>query len=137
MEDALTVSRMQFAFTITYHYLFPMFTMGLALLVFVLKSIYMRAGNDLCNKSARFWGKIFAVTFVFGVVTGIPMEFQFGTNWAAFSAFTGDVIAQTLAIEVAFAFFLESAFVGIFVFGERRVGQRVDWFSSLMVFAGT
>jgi cytochrome d ubiquinol oxidase subunit I len=107
------------------------------LLVFVLKSIYMRAGNDLYNKSARFWGKIFAVTFVFGVVTGIPMEFQFGTNWAAFSAFTGDVIAQTLAMEGAFAFFLESAFVGIFLFGERRFGQRVHWFSSLMVFLGT
>ena len=137
MEDALTVSRMQFAFTITYHYLFPMFTMGLALLVFVLKSIYMRGGNDLYNKSARFWGKIFAVTFVFGVVTGIPMEFQFGTNWAAFSAFTGDIIAQTLAMEGAFAFFLESAFVGIFLFGERRFGQRVHWFSSLMVFLGT
>ena len=137
MEDALTVSRMQFAFTITYHYLFPMFTMGLALLVFVLKSIYMRVGNDLYNKSARFWGKIFAVTFVFGVVTGIPMEFQFGTNWAAFSAFTGDVIAQTLAMEGAFAFFLESAFVGLFLFGERRFGQRVHWFSSLMVFLGT
>jgi cytochrome d ubiquinol oxidase subunit I len=137
VEDALTVSRMQFAFTITYHYLFPMFTMGLALLVFVLKSIYMRGGNDLYNKSARFWGKIFAVTFVFGVVTGIPMEFQFGTNWAAFSAFTGDIIAQTLAMEGAFAFFLESAFVGIFLFGERRFGQRVHWFSSLMVFLGT
>ncbi|HEV2093501.1 MAG TPA: cytochrome ubiquinol oxidase subunit I [Rubrobacter sp.] len=137
MEDALTVSRMQFAFTIAYHYLFPMFTMGLALLVFVLKSIYMRSGNDLYNKSARFWGKIFAVTFVFGVVTGIPMEFQFGTNWAAFSAFTGDIIAQTLAMEGAFAFFLESAFVGVFLFGERRFGQRVHWFSSLMVFVGT
>ena len=137
MEDALTVSRLQFAFTITYHYLFPMFTMGLALLVFVLKSIYMRRGNELYNKSARFWGRIFAVTFVFGVVTGIPMEFQFGTNWAAFSAFTGDVIAQTLAMEGAFAFFLESAFVGLFLFGERRFGQRVHWFSSLMVFLGT
>ena len=137
MEDALTVSRMQFAFTITYHYLFPMFTMGLALLVFVLKSIYMRSGNELYNKGARFWGRIFAVTFVFGVVTGIPMEFQFGTNWAAFSAFTGDIIAQTLAMEGAFAFFLESAFVGLFLFGERRFGQRVHWFSSLMVFLGT
>ena len=137
MEDALTVSRMQFAFTITYHYLFPMFTMGLALLVFVLKSIYMKSGNELYNKGARFWGRIFAVTFVFGVVTGIPMEFQFGTNWAAFSAFTGDIIAQTLAMEGAFAFFLESAFVGLFLFGERRFGQRVHWFSSLMVFLGT
>ncbi|QYJ15457.1 Cytochrome bd-I ubiquinol oxidase subunit 1 [Rubrobacter xylanophilus DSM 9941] len=137
MEDALLVSRLQFAFTVTYHYLFPMFTMGLALLVFVLKTIYMRTGNDLYNESARFWGRIFAISFVMGVVTGIPLEFQFGTNWAAFSAFTGDIIAQTLAMEGAFAFFLESAFVGLFLFGERRFGQRVHWFSSLMVFLGT
>jgi cytochrome bd ubiquinol oxidase subunit I len=137
LEDALTVSRLQFAFTVTYHYLFPMFTMGLALLIFVLKSVFMRNRNDLYNRSVRFWGKIFAVTFVIGVVTGIPLEFQFGTNWAAFSAFSGDIIAQTLAMEGAFAFFLESAFVGLFLFGERRFGQRVHWFSSLMVFLGT
>ena len=137
MEDALIVSRLQFAFTVTYHYLFPMLTMGLALLIFVLKSVYMRNRNELYNVSARFWGKIFAVTFVMGVVTGIPLEFQFGTNWAAFSAFSGDIIAQTLAMEGAFAFFLESAFVGLFLFGERRFGQRVHWFSSLIVFLGT
>ncbi len=137
MEDALMLSRLQFAFTITYHYLFPQLTMGLALLVFVLKTIYMRNRNEVYNRAARFWGKIFAVTFIMGVVTGIPMEFQFGTNWAAFSAFAGDIIAQTLAMEGAFAFFLESAFVGVFLFGERRFGQRVHWFSSLMVFLGT
>jgi cytochrome bd ubiquinol oxidase subunit I len=137
LEDALTVSRLQFAFTVTYHYLFPMLTMGLALLIFALKSVYMRNRNELYNRSARFWGKIFAVTFVMGVVTGIPLEFQFGTNWAAFSAFTGDIIAQTLAMEGAFAFFLESAFVGLFLWGEHRFGQRVHWFSSLMVFLGT
>jgi cytochrome d ubiquinol oxidase subunit I len=137
LEDALTVSRLQFAFTVTYHYLFPMFTMGLALLIFVLKSVYMRNRDELYNVAARFWGKIFAITFVMGVVTGIPLEFQFGTNWAAFSRTTGDIIAQTLAMEGAFAFFLESAFVGLFLFGERRFGQRVHWFSSLMVFVGT
>ena len=137
MEDALTVSRMQFAFTVTYHYLFPMLTMGLALLIFVLKSLYMRNHNELYNTAARFWGKIFAVTFVMGVVTGIPLEFQFGTNWAAFSEYAGDIIAQTLAMEGAFAFFLESAFVGLFLFGERRFGQRIHWFSSFMVFLGT
>jgi cytochrome d ubiquinol oxidase subunit I len=137
LEDALTVSRLQFAFTVTYHYLFPMFTMGLALLIFVLKSVYMRNRDELYNVAARFWGKIFAITFVMGVVTGIPLEFQFGTNWAAFSRATGDIIAQTLAMEGAFAFFLESAFVGLFLFGERRFGQRVHWFSSLMVFVGT
>src|SRR4028119_22895 len=87
---------MQFAFTVTYHYLFPMLTMGLALLIFVLKSLYMRNRDELYNTSARFWGKIFAVTFVMGVVTGIPLEFQFGTNWAAFSEYAGDIIAQLL-----------------------------------------
>jgi cytochrome bd ubiquinol oxidase subunit I len=128
---------LQFAFTVTYHYLFPMLTMGLALLIFVLKSLYLRNRDELYNVAARFWGKIFAVTFVMGVVTGIPLEFQFGTNWAAFSQYAGDIIAQTLAMEGAFAFFLESAFVGLFLFGERRFGQRVHWFSSLMVFLGT
>jgi cytochrome bd ubiquinol oxidase subunit I len=137
VEDALFLSRLQFAFTITYHYLFPQLTMGLALLVFILKSMYMRNRNEVFNKAARFWGTIFAVTFVMGVVTGIPMEFQFGTNWSEFSAYAGDIIAQTLAMEGAFAFFLESAFVGLFLFGERRFGQRVHWFSSLMVFLGT
>src|SRR3712207_5449716 len=114
-----------------------MLTMGLALLIFVLKSAYMRNRNELYNDSARFWGKIFAVTFVMGVVTGIPIEFQFGTNWAAFSAFAGDNIAQTLAMEGAFAFFLESAFLGIFLLGERRFGQKAHWFSAFMVFLGT
>jgi cytochrome bd ubiquinol oxidase subunit I len=137
LEDALVVSRLQFGFTATYHYLFPMFTMGLALLIFVLKSVFLRNGNELYNVAARFWGRIFAITFVVGVVTGIPLEFQFGTNWAAFSELTGDIIAQTLAMEGAFAFFLESAFVGVFLFGERRFGQRVHWFSALMVFVGT
>jgi cytochrome bd ubiquinol oxidase subunit I len=137
VEDALVVSRLQFGFTATYHYLFPMFTMGLALLIFVLKSVFLRNGNELYNVAARFWGRIFAITFVVGVVTGIPLEFQFGTNWAAFSEFSGDIIAQTLAMEGAFAFFLESAFVGVFLFGERRFGQRVHWFSALMIFVGT
>ncbi len=137
MEDALILSRLQFAMTVGYHYIFPQLSMGLALLVFVLKSVYMRSRNEAWNNAARFWGKIFAVTFIMGVVTGIPMEFQFGTNWSAFSKFAGDIIAQTLAMEGAFAFFLESAFVGLFLFGERRFGQRIHWFSSLMVFLGT
>ena len=97
MDDPVLISRWQFAFTIVYHYLFPALTMGLAMLVFVLKSIYMRRGNELYNKAARFWGKIFAITFVMGVVTGIPMEFQFVTNWSVFSAFAGVLIAHTLS----------------------------------------
>jgi cytochrome bd ubiquinol oxidase subunit I len=137
VDDPTLISRWQFAFTVVYHYLFPQLTMGLALLLVILKTLYLRRGDETYNKAARFWGKIFAVTFVMGVVTGIPLEFQFGTNWAAFSAFAGDIIAQTLAMEGAFAFFLESAFLGIFLFGERRFGQRMHWFSALMILLGT
>jgi cytochrome bd ubiquinol oxidase subunit I len=137
VDDPTLISRWQFAFTVVYHYLFPQLTMGLALLLVILKTLYLRRGDETYNKAARFWGKIFAVTFIMGVVTGIPMEFQFGTNWAAFSAFAGDIIAQTLAMEGAFAFFLESAFLGIFLFGERRFGQRMHWFSALMILLGT
>src|ERR671912_2445629 len=137
MEDPTLISRLQFAFTIVYHYLFPRLTMGQARPLVVLKTLYLCRGDEAYNVAARFWGKIFAITFVMGVVTGIPMEFQFGTNWAAFSAFAGDIIAQTLAMEGAFAFFLESAFLGVFLFGERRFGQKVHWFSAFMVFLGT
>jgi cytochrome d ubiquinol oxidase subunit I len=96
MDDPTMLSRVQFAFTIAFHYLFPQFTMGLALLILVLKTLFLRRKEDIYNRSARFWGRIFAVTFVLGVVTGIPMEFQFGTNWGRFSAYAGDIIAQTL-----------------------------------------
>ena len=125
MEDPTLIACLQRAFTIVYHYLFPQLTMGLALLLVALKTLYLRRADETYNKAVRFWGKIFAITFVMGVITGIPMEFQFGTSWAAFSAFAGDIIAQTLAMEGAFAFFLESAFLGIFLFGERRFGQKM------------
>src|SRR5665213_1463735 len=127
MDSALVVDRLQFAFTITYHYLFPQLTMGLALLILVLKTLALRTGNERYSDSARFWARIFGINFVFGVVTGIPMEFQFGTNWAAFSRYAGGVIGQTLAMEGMFAFFLESAFLGLFLFGERRLGPRGHW----------
>jgi cytochrome bd ubiquinol oxidase subunit I len=136
MDTSTILSRLQFAFTIAYHYLFPQFTMGLALLLVILKTLYLWRKDERFNVSTHFWGKIFAVTFVLGVVTGIPMEFQFGTNWARFSAYAGDIIAQTLAMEGAFAFFLESAFLGIFLFGER-LGQKLHWFSTVMVWLGT
>lgn len=137
MDDPIFLSRLQFAFTIAFHYLFPQFTMGLALLLVVLKTLYLRRKEEFYNRATYFWGRIFAVTFVLGVVTGIPMEFQFGTNWARFSIFAGDIIAQTLAMEGAFAFFLESAFLGIFLFGEQTLGQRIHWFSVVMVWLGT
>jgi cytochrome bd ubiquinol oxidase subunit I len=137
MDDALLIHRLHFAFTVTYHYLFPQLTMGLAPLIVILKTLAIRKGNERYNHAARFWAKIFAINFLFGVITGIPMEFQFGTNWARFSQYAGGVIATALAMEGVFAFFLESSFLGLFLFGERRFGQRVHWFAAFMVFAGS
>jgi cytochrome bd ubiquinol oxidase subunit I len=137
MDTSVLVSRFQFAFTLTYHYLFPQLTMGLALLLVILKTLALRQREERYNIAARFWAKIFAITFLLGVITGVPMEFQFGTNWAQFSAATGAIIAQTLAMEGAFAFFLESAFLGIFLFGEETFGPKLHWFSAVMVWLGT
>lgn len=136
MDDALIVHRLHFAFTITYHYLFPQLTMGLAPLIVILKTLAIRKKDERYNKAARFWMKVFGVNFLFGVITGIPMEFQFGTNWAKFSQYAGGVIATTLAMEGVFAFFLESAFLGLFLYGEKRLGQKWHWFSAFMVFVG-
>lgn len=137
MESALIIHRLHFAFTITYHYLFPQLTMGLAPLIFVFKSLALWKADERYNRAARFWAKIFAVNFLFGVITGVPMEFEFGTNWARFARYSGGVIATSLAMEGVFAFFLESSFLGIFLFGEKRFGQRIHWLSSLMVFVGS
>src|SRR5713226_940232 len=132
MSDSTILSRLQFAFTLSFHYLFPALTMGLALLILILKTLYLLRKDERYNTGAHFWARIFAMTFVMGVVTGIPMEFQFGTNWARFSVFAGDIIAQTLAMEGAFAFFIESAFLGIFLFGAQVFGQKMHWFSAVM-----
>jgi cytochrome bd ubiquinol oxidase subunit I len=137
VDDALTIHRLHFAFTITYHYLFPQLTMGLAPLIVIFKSLALWKQDERYNKAARFWAKIFAVNFLFGVITGIPMEFQFGTNWAKFSQFSGGVIATALAMEGVFAFFLESSFLGLFLYGEKRFGQKIHWFAAFMVFAGS
>ena len=116
--------RLQFGFTIVYHYLFPQLTMGLAWFIVYWKWRALRTGDDKYNQAVRFWAKIFGLNFAVGVVTGIPMEFQFGTNWADFSKYAGGVIGQTLAMEGMFAFFLESAFVGASIWGEKRLGPR-------------
>ena len=137
MDDALTVHRLHFAFTVTYHYLFPQLTMGLALLILILKTQALRTGDEHYNRAARFWAKIFGINFALGVVTGIPMEFQFGTNWAVFSKAAGGVIGQTLAMEGVFSFFLESSFLGLFLFGEKKLGRRGHWFAAFMVFLGS
>lgn len=137
MEDALLVDRLQFAFTISYHYIFPQLTMGLGLLIVIMKGLALKRNDERLNKAARFWAKIFAVNFALGVVTGIPMEFQFGTNWARFSTFAGGVIGQTLAMEGVFAFFLESSFLGLFLYGEKKLGQRGHFVAAFLVFVGS
>ncbi len=137
MDSALLVHRLHFAFTVTFHYLFPQLTMGLAPLIVVLKTLGLRRNDETYNQAARFWARIFGINFVLGVVTGIPMEFQFGTNWSHFSRFAGGVIGQTLAMEGMFAFFLESAFLGLFLYGEKRLSPRAHWWSAVAVFLGS
>jgi len=137
VDNALAVHRLHFAFTATYHYLFPQLTMGLAPLIVLLKVLALRKNDATYAEAARFLAKLFGIAFVFGVVTGIPMEFQFGTGWARFSRYAGGVIGQTLAMEGMFAFFLESAFLGLFLYGESRLSPRAHLLAAFAVFAGS
>jgi cytochrome d ubiquinol oxidase subunit I len=137
MNDALLIHRIHFAFTASFHYLFPQLTMGLAPIIVIFKTMYLRTGDPLYNRAARFWAKVFGINFVLGVVTGIPMEFEFGTNWAQFARLTGGVIGQPLVMEGVFSFFLESAFLGLFLFGERRLSAVGHWWAGFAVFLGS
>src|SRR3984957_1024809 len=135
--DVVTADRIQFAFTIMFHYLFPIGTMGLAPFVAWYTWRAGRSGDAVNGAAADFWTKIFTLNFAAGVVTGIPMEFQFGTNWSKFSIFSGSVIGQGLMLEGVVAFFLESSFLGIFIFGENKVSAKMHWFSAVMVALGS
>jgi len=137
LSDPAFWSRFQFGFTLVYHYLFPQLTMGLAWFLVYWKWRALRTGDEKYNEAVRFWAKVFGVNFAVGVVTGIPMEFQFGTNWAGFSRYAGGVIGQTLAMEGMFAFFLESAFVGALIWGEKRLGQRYHFLAAVAVALGS
>src|SRR5580658_6005252 len=137
LTDAALWHRIQFAFTITYHYLFPQLTMGLGWFLVYWKWTALRTGEEKYNRASRFWARIFGLNFAVGVVTGIPMEFQFGTNWAGFSRYAGGIVGQTLAMEGMFAFFLESAFVGALVWGEKRLGPRVHFLAAIGVATGS
>jgi cytochrome d ubiquinol oxidase subunit I len=137
ISDPAFWSRFQFGFTLTYHYLFPQLTMGLAWFLVYWKWRALRTGDEKYAKAVRFWAKIFGLNFALGVVTGIPMEFQFGTNWAGFTRYAGGVIGQTLAMEGMFAFFLESAFIGALVWGEKRLGPRYHFGAALAVAMGS
>src|SRR6202165_3793523 len=137
MGQAVDVHRLHFAFTVTFHYIFPQLTMGLALLLVYLKTKALRTGDEHYNRAARFWARIFGINFALGVVTGIPLEFQFGTNWSRFSSFAGGVIGITLALEGMFAFFAESAFLGLFLFGEKKLGRVGHLGVTIMLFLGS
>ena len=135
--NVATWSRIQFGFTLTYHYLFPQLTMGLALIIVVMKAVALRTKNVDYDEAARFWARIFGINFLVGVVTGIPMEFQFGTNWARFSDYAGGVIGMTLALEGMFAFFAESAFLGVFLFREKALGPKKHFLVACLLCAGS
>jgi cytochrome d ubiquinol oxidase subunit I len=137
MEDMIFYDRLQFAFTISFHYLFPQLTMGLSLIIVFFKWKFLKTEKVYYNEAAKFLMKIFALNFLMGVITGIPLEFQFGTNWAKFSELTGGIIGQTLAMEGMFSFFLESSFLALFIFGEKLMGQRLHLLTGFFVFLGS
>lgn len=137
MSDPLFWHRVQFAFTIVFHYLFPQLTMGLALLLVILWGRAHRSGDAIDRETARFWTKVFGLNFALGVVTGIPMEFQLAANWGAFARWSGGVVGQTLAMEGLFAFMLESAFLSLLVFGEKRLSKRLHFASACALFVGS
>jgi cytochrome d ubiquinol oxidase subunit I len=137
MSDPTFWHRLQFGFTITYHYLFPQLTMGLALFIVLLKVLARRTGDQRYQDAARFWIRIFGINFAIGVVTGIPMEFQFGTNWAQFSRRTGGIIGQTLGMEGMFAFFLESSFLALLIWGEEKFGRKIHDLAAWALLCGS
>lgn len=134
--DVLTLARFQFALTIMFHYIFPVLSIGLGLIMVIIETIYIKTGSQVYFRMAQYWTKVFALTFAIGVATGIVMEFEFGTNWASYSRYVGDVFGSALAAEGVFAFFLESGFLAILIFGWNRVGKKLHYFSTWMVCLG-
>jgi len=134
--DVLLLSRIQFAFTVGFHYIYPPLSIGLGMVLVIMEGLWIRTGDKLYHEMARFWTKIFALTFAMGVATGIVMEFEFGTNWATYSRYVGDVFGSALAAEGIFAFFLESGFLAVLLFGWNKVGPKLHFFSTCMVCFG-
>src|SRR5215468_2630988 len=137
MVDVVFLSRLQFALTIMFHYLFPPLTIGMGVVLVYLEAMFLWKRELIYETAARFWTSLYAVSFAVGVATGIVMEFQFGTNWAVYSRFVGDVFGSALAAEGIFAFFLESGFLAVLVFGWDRVGPKFHFFATLMVALGS
>lgn len=135
--DTEILARVQFAFTVAFHYIYPPLSIGLGLILVIMEGLYLRTGEKIYEQMTRFWIKIFALIFGIGVATGIVMEFEFGTNWATYSKYVGDIFGSALAAEGIFAFALESGFLGVLLFGWNRVSPRVHFFSTLMVWLGS
>ncbi|MFC1766069.1 cytochrome ubiquinol oxidase subunit I, partial [Planctomycetota bacterium] len=131
--DTLLLSRIQFAVTIMFHYIYPPLSIGLGIILVVMEGLYLKTRNKRYLDMAKFWVRIFGLTFSLGVATGIVMEFEFGTNWATYSRFVGDVFGSALAAEGIFAFFLESGFLGLLLFGWNRIGPKLHFFATCMV----
>lgn len=136
-ELALILARVQFAFTISFHFIFPAFSIGLASFLMVLEGLWLRTGRDVYINLYKYWLKIFAITFAMGVVSGIVMSYQFGTNWSVFSDKTGPIIGPLMAYEVLTAFFLEAGFLGVMLFGMQKVGKRLHFTATCAVAVGT
>lgn len=135
--DVEILARVQFAFTIAFHYIYPPLSIGLGLILVIMEGLYLKTGNRIYEQAVRFWIRIFALIFGIGVATGIIMEFEFGTNWATYSKYVGDIFGSALAAEGIFAFALESGFLGILIFGWNRVGPKTHFLSTIMVFFGS
>ncbi len=135
--DTELLARIQFAFTIAFHYIYPPLSIGLGVILVIMEFNYIRTKNKMYERMTKFWVKIFALTFSIGVATGIVMEFEFGTNWAAYSRYVGDVFGSALAAEGIFAFFLESGFLAILLFGWNKVKPAMHFFSTIMVSLGS
>lgn len=135
--DVEILARFQFALTIMFHYIYPPFSIGIGLFLVMAEGAYMKTKNPEYLKMAKFWTKVFAVTFAIGVASGIVMEFEFGTNWATYSRYVGDVFGSALAAEGVFAFFLESGFLALLLFGWNRVGPKFHYFATIMVALGS
>src|SRR3989338_5035380 len=134
--DALLLSRLQFALTIAFHYIFPPLSIGLGLILVIMEGLYLKTGKQVYQAMTDFWLRVFALTFALGAATGVVMEFEFGTNWSVFSRFVGDVFGSPLAAEGIFAFFLESVFLGVLLFGADKVGKGLHFFSTCCVAFG-
>jgi cytochrome d ubiquinol oxidase subunit I len=134
--DVLTLSRIQFGLTIGFHYIYPPLSIGLGVMLVIIEAIWLKTKNPVYHQMAKFWTNVFALTFALGVATGIVMEFEFGTNWATYSRFVGDIFGSALAAEGIFAFFLESGFLAVLLFGWDKVGPKLHFFSTCMVCLG-